>query len=217
MQKLNVTFPKDVTEKSQEINYVGSPLEIFKLKYHAAVWKPDDNSDICRKPITQASFSGMRMMNPKGGNATICRDIDPRWVDYHFQNIFVQLVMLEPEVWIPVPIGSSHPAKEKPPEKLLVRKVRIPYQRFDRDHCLPLGLASCLDYCGEKAAGIKLKNEALQFENLTRDLAIKRLKKAMLQFVPCIGDCTIFNIRNAKKRSIKNLSIEDLIQKRRGS
>jgi hypothetical protein len=72
-------------------------------------------------------------------------------------------------------------------------------------------VASCLDYCGEKEAAVKLKDFAWQFENLTRDLSIKKLKEAMLKFVPCIGDCTIFNVRTAKKRAIKKLSIEDLI------
>jgi hypothetical protein len=118
MQKLNETFPEDVTEKSQEsqeISDVGLPLEISKLKYHAAVPMPKNNKQIYRRPITRASFSGM-MMNPKGGNGTICKNIDPRWVDYHFQNVFVHLVMLHPEVRMPVPIGSTRPAEEKAPE-----------------------------------------------------------------------------------------------------
>jgi hypothetical protein len=126
----------------------------------------------------------------------------------------VNLVMLEPEVWFPVPIGNSRPAKEKASEKLLVRKVPIHYEQFNRDHCLINGVASCLHYCGEEKAAVKLHHQALQFENLPRDLAIKKLKVAMLQCVPCIGDCTIFNVRNAKKRTIKNLSIEDLITTR---
>jgi hypothetical protein len=209
-----------VTEKSEESHEIpnfGSPLEISQLKYHKGVFKPPaefkipkENSYIYHRPIIRTSFTG-KQKNPKGGKETICRDIDPRWVEYYFNHIFVNLVMLHPEEWIPVPIGSTRPAEEKAPETLLVRKVRIPYQQFDHDRCLPLGMASCLDYCGERAAARQLSNEASEFEILTRDFAIKRLKKSMLQFIPCIGDCTIFNVRNAKKRSIRKLSIEDLI------
>ena len=199
----------------------GSELEIDRLRYHPAVgnrrsftqnsfFSDGRKCQVYSRPTVREQFDGM-MRDPRKNKDVITREIDPRWVHYHFRPIFVNLVMMSPNVWFPVPIGNSRPADEMPPVELMVKKVPIRYQQFDRDQCLLMGVASCLYYCGEKEAAVTLSNEALQFENLTSDLAIKKLKGTMLKFVPCIGDCTVFNVRNAKKRAIKRLSIEELI------
>jgi hypothetical protein len=202
----------------------GSELEIDRLRYHPAVGTHNETffaedgrnesksgrAHIVSRPTVREQFDGI-MRDPRNNKDVITREISPRWVHYHFRPIFVNLVMMTPNVWFPVPIGNSRPADEMPPVALLVKKVPIRYQQFDRGQCLLMGVASCLYYCGEKEAAVTLSNEALQFKNLTSDLAIKKLKEAMLKFVPCIGDCTIFNVRNAKKRAIKKLSIEELI------
>jgi hypothetical protein len=223
--KLEISFPVDIGEmKTDEVD---ETFEISKLRYHKPVYKqgmplrasrgkPGMSLRASRgkpdlRPTTQERFSGM-MKNPKeGGKEILTENLDPKWVRYHFHSIFVELVMLTPEHWFPVPVGNKRYADEKAPENLLVRKVAIRYQQFDQNYCLLMGVASCLDYCGEEEAAVKLKDKAWQFENLTRDLAIRKLKEAMLKFVPCIGDCTLFNVRNAKKRTIKKLTIEDLI------
>jgi hypothetical protein len=197
-----------------------SVLEISKLRYHPAVLKYPKGTRIVgarqnlyTRPLIREHFSGM-VKNPTGGNEILSKEIAPSWVRFYFSHIFVELVMLSPNQWFPVPVGNSRPVDEKAPANLLVTKVPIRYQQLDRDHCLLLGVASCLDYCGETEAAVKFSHQATQCENLTRDLAIKKLKDAMLQFLPCIGDCTIFNVRNAKKRTIKKLSIEDLITRK---
>ncbi len=218
LRNLNKNFEHKVDDKVEEESYWfnDSVLEISKLRFHAPVFKnrylPSSDTPHIRPTIPE-QFSGM-MKNPKGGNEILCKEIRPQWVCYHFNRVFVELVMLSPDKWFPVPVGNSRPVDEKAPANLLVTKVPIRYQQLDRNHCLLLGVASCLDYCGETEAGVKFSHQAMQCENLTRDLAIKKLKDAMLQFLPCIGDCTIFNVRNAKKRTIKKLSIEDLITRK---
>ncbi len=219
LRKLNENFEHKVDDKVEEEPYWfnESVLEISKLRYHPPVLKYPKGTRIVgarqnlyTRPTSREHFSGM-VKNPTGGNEILSKEIAPSWVRFYFSPIFVELVMLSPNQWFPVPVGNSRPVDEKAPANLLVTKVPIRYQQLDRDHCLLLGVASCLDYCGETEAAVKFSHQATQCENLTRDLAIKKLKDAMLQFLPCIGDCTIFNVRNAKKRTIKKLSIEDLI------
>ncbi len=222
LRNLNKNFEHKVDDKVEEEPYWfnESVLEISKLRYHPPVLKYPKGTRIVgarqnlyTRPTIREHFSGM-VKNPTGGNEILSKEIAPSWVRFYFSAIFVELVMLSPNQWFPVPVGNSRPVDEKAPANLLVTKVPIRYQQLDRDHCLLLGVASCLDYCGETEAAVKFSHQATQCENLTRDLAIKKLKDAMLQFLPCIGDCTIFNVRNAKKRTIKKLSIEDLITRK---
>jgi hypothetical protein len=164
-----------------------------------------------RRPIARQSFSGMFDRGIAETRDRIEDNISPAWVRYHFNSVWVEFIMLSPNIWFDVPVGNSRLAEDKAPERLLVRKVLIKYQQFDRDWCLPMGVASCLDYCGEKEPARQFSLKASHFENLNRDIGIKTLKEKMRNFVPCIGDCTIFNSRTAKKRATKKLLIEDLI------
>jgi hypothetical protein len=164
-----------------------------------------------RRPIARQSFSGMFDRGIAETRDRIEDNISPAWVRYHFNSVWVEFIMLSPNIWFDVPVGNSRLAEDKAPERLLVRKVLIKYQQFDRDWCLPMGVASCLDYCGEKEPARQFSLKASHFENLNKDIGIKTLKEKMRNFVPCIGDCTIFNSRTAKKRATKKLSIEDLI------
>ena len=217
LRNLNDNFKIDDKDEEEphevDENAIDSPLEIYKLRYHKAEFqKKKEATGKYRFDIQESPehFSGM-MKDPKGGDEIVSKKIDPRWVRYHFHGVFVELVMLSPNVWFPVPVGNSRPTDDKAPGKLLVTKILIRYQQFDRNLCLLMGVASCLHYCGLKEVAVTLSNEAMQFANLSRDLGITKLKETMLKVVPCIGDCTIFNVRNAKKRTIKKLSIEDLI------
>jgi hypothetical protein len=52
-----------------------------------------------------------------------------------------------------------------------------------------------------------------KYEYLPKTTALKELKKNMQLFVPCIGDCELFNSWPSKKNTIKKLSVQDLLEK----
>jgi hypothetical protein len=77
-----------------------------------------------------------------------------------------------------------------------------------------MGVASSLHYCSlaEEAKAMSLL--AGKHEYRPKTMALKELRKDMQLFVPCIGDCKLFNAWPAKRKSIKKLSVQALLEKR---
>jgi hypothetical protein len=143
-------------------------------------------------------------------------ELNPKWVEYVFKGVFVELVKIKPRHWWPVVLGEARESHDVAPETLLVSKVRVKYPQFDRDRCLVNSMASTLYYCGEQEASTQFAGMGCQFESLGKKPALKKLREMMREFVPCIGDGEVFNIRAGKKKVIKALSVEDLVQNRTG-
>jgi hypothetical protein len=141
--------------------------------------------------------------------------LNPEWVRHFFKGVCANLVMLKPKHWWPMVIGHARKVHDDVPNKLLIKEIKIQYEQFDREQCLIMGVASSLHYCGllkEATKGISLL--ARKFKFLIQHVALNQLRKYMQQLVSCLGKCEIFNVRSAKKRTIKNLSIQELLRNR---
>ena len=140
--------------------------------------------------------------------------LNPEWIRRFFKGVYMQLVMLKPLAWWPMVVGNARDDTDVAPQGLLVEKLKLRYQQFDRKQCLTKGIASSLYYCGLKTEAFAINQLGTKYELLTKSIALTELKKDMQKFVPCIGDCEIFNVRNAKKRTMRKMSIKELIEKK---
>jgi hypothetical protein len=196
--------------------------EMKSLCYVPAKWRPgfeptkkDLLSNIAlpawQTPLVKAHFLGLQK-NPKSEYPKKIGPLNPEWIKHFFKGVFVQLVMLKPNHWWPMVIGNARNADaDKAPTELMVLKLKIKYPQHELDQCLIRGVASSLYYCGLKEMSWKVSGTAHKFECLTKTLALKELRNVMQEYVPCIGKCTVYNVR-AKNKKIKQLSIEDLIE-----
>ena len=200
--------------------------EMSRMMYVPAVYlegqepPPDNETEnaerddhITYEPIEPAHFMGYTF-EPVRKHSTKVGPLNPEWVRRFFKGVYVQLLMLKPKHWWPMVVGNTREENDEAPKELMVLKVKVKHLQFDREQCLVKGVASSLYYCGLGQGAHAIGALATKFENLTKEIALKELKKAMRQYVPCIGDCQTFNVRTTKKKPIKKLSIDDLIEKK---
>ena len=176
----------------------------------------DDNQDpdVPKKtPLKDPFFMGITYNAATKIHRTV-GPLNTEWVSRFFKGVYIQLMMLEPRHWWPLVVGSARDEKDIAPNELRVHQIKIKYQQFDRDLCLIQGVASSLYYCGLAGAAKAMTGLGPKFENLTKPIALKEIKKDMVECAPCIGVCQVFNVRNAKKSTIRELSIDDLIEKK---
>jgi hypothetical protein len=95
----------------------------------------------------------------------------------------------------------------------VVSGIPVLYQQFEREQYLVMGVAFSLHYCGlvEEAKAMSLL--AGKYEYLPKTTTLSELKKDMQLFVPCISDCELFNSWPSKKKTIKKLSVQELLEK----
>ena len=119
----------------------------------------------------------------RGSQLTIPEKIgplNPDWIKHFFKGVFVQLVMLKPNHWWPMVIGSArHAEDEKAPEELFVSKSKIKDPQHELDQCFIRGVASSLYYCRLTQASWRLCDTAHKFEWLTKTFPLKELKNVM--------------------------------------
>jgi sentrin-specific protease 1 len=203
----------EMTTKIEDVEMV---KEMKSLMYIPALWIEGLERGTKRKNSqldTRAHFFGM-VHNSETDSLERYGPLNPDWVEYYFDGVFVELTKLQPRYWWPVVLGNSREEDDLAPEELMVTQVKIQYPQFDRELCLVNSVASTLYHCGEKEAARQLMQRCSEFQYLTKPLALKQLKEIMRDVVPCIGDCEVFNQGKAKKNKIKKLSIEELINKK---
>jgi hypothetical protein len=155
-------------------------------------------------------------MSHDGSTLTVYKvgPLNPDWVQRFFKGVYMQLVMLRPNTWWPMVIRKARNEDDVAPTDLLTSGIKVRYQQFDFKQCLIMEVAPSLYYGGLIKEAHELFRLAPTFELLTESIALKELKRTMQKCIPYIGDCEIFNVRNAKKRTIRKLSVEDLIGKK---
>ena len=230
-----MTRKKGDQEKKRIVDESNYVKEIKSLAYIPAKWLPgfeppeedtDDEDKLGdhgtrprrRKPIGQAPLVKAHFMalqkDPKSQYPKKVGPLNPQWVKHFFKGVFVQLVMLRPNHFWPLVIGNSRHELDKAPPELLVSTVKIKYPQYDRDQCFIRSVASSLYYCGLKKESSKLCSQsAHKFEFITKKVAVKEIQKLMRETVPCIGTCTVYNVRS-KNGTIKELTIKDLIEQK---
>ena len=206
--------------------------EMMQLKYVPAVWadgdepneedseeeedKGNEKKKAKKKPQPKfdAHFMGVTY-SPASGHTTNVGPLSPEWVRHFFKGVYVNLIMLRPHHMWPMIVGNTRSEDDAhAPNALLIPDIPVCFQQFEREQCLVMGVASSLHYCGlvEEAKAMSLL--AGKYEHLPKTTALKELKKDMQQFVPCIGDCELFNAWPAKRKILKKLSIQELLEKR---
>jgi hypothetical protein len=141
-------------------------------------------------PFVKAHFLGLQEDPNNSQYPKQIGSLNPDWIKHFLKGVFVQLVMLKPNHWWLMVIGSArHAEDEKAPKELLVSKIKINYSQHELNQCSIRGVASSLYYCGLTRASWRLCDTAQKFEWLTKTFALKELKNVMLEYAPCIGVC----------------------------
>jgi hypothetical protein len=165
----------------------------------------------CKGPFVKAHFLGLQE-DPNSQYPKRIGPLNPDWIKHFFQGVFVQLVMLKPNHWWPMVIGSAcHAEDEKAAVELLVSKIKIKYPQHELVQCFIRGVASSLYYCRLTQASWRLSDTAHKFKWLTKTFALKELKNVIQEYAPCNGVCEVYNVRR-KNKKIKNFSIQDLLE-----
>ena len=173
--------------------------QIAKLKYI-----PKNNGKLKDK---REHFIGYTIENGKDVEVPL---LSPAWVRYQFDPNFVALAMKAPFVIMTVPLGRAKPVdtvKECPYK--LKTNVKTVYPQGHKNVCLMHSFASCLHYCGLIDESVLLLELADELSNLSQEHALNRLCFKVKEIAPVIGQCQKFNIRNAKKKKISRIDLED--------
>jgi hypothetical protein len=133
-------------------------------------------------------FKGM-----KADNTIMDIQLNPAWCENVFELVFTQLCCLHPGNWFYVPIGRACgvPSVIASPH---FTSVAVRYQQKDRDYCLPYLVASCLNYMGEEAAARMVAGAAPDLVCLPGDMAFERLRAIMIEVLPQMGQCMVWNV-----------------------
>ena len=111
-------------------------------------------------------------------------NIDPAWVEWTFNPVFVGIVRRAFPKFMHVPIGNSRNEEDTPPNCLLVESLTIRYrQQSNQNYCLGYGLASCLHYLGLKVERNKLRLQCKTWGYLPGEASLKALAKFMQELV----------------------------------
>jgi hypothetical protein len=119
--------------------------------------------------------------------------LNPVWCENVFELVFTQLCRLHPGNWFHVPIGSAHRVPgvvASPP----FTSVAVCYQQKDRDYCLPYSVASCLIYMGHVDEARQVAAAAPDFVSLPGDVAFEKLRAIMIEVLPQMGHCMVWNV-----------------------
>jgi hypothetical protein len=171
----------------------------MRLRFPIPKWKG---------PLVKAHFLGLQE-DPNSQYPKQIGPLNPDWIKHFFKGVFVHLVMLKPNHWWPMVIGSArHGEDEKAPEELLVSKIKIKYPQHELDQCFIHGVVSSFYYWGLTQVSCRLCDTAHTFEWLTKTFALKELKNVMQEYAPCIGVCKVYNVCRKNKKS-KKLSKQD--------
>jgi hypothetical protein len=76
----------------------------------------------------------------------------------------------------------------------LFTSVEVCYQQKDRDYCLPYSVASCLNYMGHVDEAKQVAAAAPDFVSLPGDMAFERLRAIMIEVLPHMGQCMVWNV-----------------------
>jgi len=162
------------------------------------------------KPKVPEHFDGLVKLPGAKVAEHIVEDIDPKWVRYVFDPVFVALVKREPNQWWPVVVGNARKDNlKKPPEELMTFVV-VKYPQGNKNWCLFKSLASALHYCGMNNAAAHFSSTAPTVQSLPRTQAIKTLQDKMIEHVPEIAGYVAYNGTTRKKT--KSLSLLELVE-----
>ncbi len=164
------------------------------------------------KPKVPEHFDGLIKLPTSKTADHVLEDIDPKWVRYVFNPVFVALVKTTPMQWWPVPVGNKRndDDSKKAPHKLMT-SVEIKYPQQDKNECVFKATASALYYCGMKHAATHFSRTAASVQYLPRTLAIKTLQDNMIVHAPEIAKAVSFN-RSTTRRKKNHLSITKLVE-----
>jgi hypothetical protein len=72
--------------------------------------------------------------------------------------------------------------------------MEVHYQQKDQDYCLPYSVASCLNYMGHVDEARQMAVAAPDFVSLPGDVVFEKLRDLMIEVVPHMGQCTVWNV-----------------------
>ena len=141
-------------------------------------------------------------------NSTL--EINPAWVEWNFREDFYNLVMKHPGQWMHVPVGA--PREDIAPQTLQTM-VEVKYLQQQASYCLCYSLASALHYMGLEKEGEKVAALAPDSLNLPREKQFQYLRLHVQDIIPSIGMYQQFGRVLKKKKTTKELTIPEVIQK----
>ena len=213
--QLTDSFKQPKRRRSAPDTVDDTVTELSALMYIPPQYDREISED---KPTVYAHFQGLKLKRQATDTdtrtgTTVVKRLNPTWVKWFFDGVYVQLIMMKPNTWWPVVIGSHRKEATTAPESLLVKEIFMKYPQHDLDHCLTKGMASCLFYCGERDVAQTLSRLGRQFVHLTKHVAIQYLRTKMKEMLPCIGDVLILTgkAKPKKKGDKTGISIQQLI------
>ena len=145
----------------------------------------DSNINMCKyfpgTHDTVSYFKTATFDNKTGKPIDVVSLVNPRWMYYHFNRAFLELVKLKPKQWMSLPVGFNSNAMEPP---LLFSKINIKYQQVKTNKtCLYDSLSSAISYVHKHKKGdtifSKIANEINQLgkgnENQPYEFQIKNV------------------------------------------
>jgi len=156
-----------------------------------------------------AHFRGRVLKGHKWVDASVGY-IDPKWVDYFFDEKFVEYVKVKKGEWVPIPVGKAR-EDEAPPD--LLTSVPVQYQQHTQAFCAVYALASAVHYAGYVEEAKKIANEADLAEHLQNDDAMEVVRLLVKRHMPSIAQYEATG-KLKKTGKAKKLSVQHLCAKR---
>ena len=137
--------------------------------------------------------------------------INPEYVRRLLNPIFLYVVHKARGQFVHIPIGDASDEEAQPSMRT---NVPCKFQQGELNHCLAYSLSSCLDYVGLVEGGEKLASFAEQLCYLPFNVQIQQLRQKMIEVVPEIGQCAIYNQRAGRPRKKVIMTLDQLIRQK---